>query len=274
MKILYERVNRIAYIVKSKKDNNKYLVKIKSLNKPNNDEIKIYELLSKIANRANQKPMPDEESLPKANHCIIKFIEHVTCKYFQYFVYEYFDGKTLNEYILDNYNKIGEDDIKKIFMKIVNAVNFLHSNNIIHCDLKLDNILINDKQDIKIIDFDLSKICKDEYLSENIFGTMQYIAPESYDLCIYSKKSDIWSLGIILYIFITKKFPYNSDFPIVNSHDNMYRRNRFKHSDLHKMKEKIKESNYSENVVKLISMMLTFEDNKRIIMDDILTFEW
>ena len=238
-------------------DGNEYLVKIKKPMKQNNDEFHIYELLK-----------------DKNNNYIIKFIEHVVNENYQYFVYEYFNGKTLGEYLIDNQNNISEVDIKNIFANIVNAVKFLHEQNIIHCDLKLDNILIDKYKNIKIIDFDLSRICKDEYLSNNIFGTIQYIAPESYDLCIYSKKSDVWGLGIILYILITQKFPYNNDMPIVNSHDNMYRRNEFKHPNIAEVERKVKQYNYNKNIVTLIKLMLKFEDDKRIDVEDILKFQW
>lgn len=245
-------------MVKSKIDNNEYILKMKTDDYDNTDEFRIYKILKN-----------------KKNNYIIKFIECVKRTDYQYFVYEYFNGMTLYDFITDNYDDITEKDIKDIFIKIVNAVKFLHSQNIIHCDLKLDNILIDNENNIKIIDFDLSKICEDEYISNGIFGTMQYIAPESYDLCIYSKKSDVWGLGIILYTLITKKFPYHDEnFPIRHSYENMCRRNKFKHPDILEMKHRVKEFNYNKNVINLVGLMLTFEDYKRICLDDVLKFNW
>lgn len=258
IKIIYEHTNKAAYMVKSKIDNNEYILKMKTDDYDNTDEFRIYKILKN-----------------KKNNYIIKFIECVKRTDYQYFVYEYFNGMTLYDFITDNYDDITEKDIKDIFIKIVNAVKFLHSQNIIHCDLKLDNILIDNENNIKIIDFDLSKICEDEYISNGIFGTMQYIAPESYDLCIYSKKSDVWGLGIILYTLITKKFPYHDEnFPIRHSYENMCRRNKFKHPDILEMKHRVKEFNYNKNVINLVGLMLTFEDYKRICLDDVLKFNW
>ncbi len=255
IRMICERNDRAIYIIEMK--NKKYVLKVKLISSNENVEVQIHKILKK-----------------KKNNYIIKFIDYGKTELYQYFIYEYFDGVTLCDYLQDRCFELSGTDIKEIFIKIVNAVKFLHSLNIIHCDLKLDNILIDLKKKIKIIDFDLSKICKDEYMAENIFGTMQYIAPESYDLYIYSKKSDVWELGMILYILVTKTFPYDSDFPLINSNDNMYRRNEFRHPNLFEVKEKVKKFNYDKNIIKLIKLMLTFEDDKRILIDDILKFKW
>ena len=250
---IYERSDRGVYVIRLKTKIR--LLKVKLVDDDDTNELRIHKILKCAHNRY-----------------IIKFVDYGINSVYKYFVYEYFPGQTLAEYIQNV--DIHETDIKKIFKKIVKAVQFLHSKNIIHCDLKLDNILIDNKGIVKIIDFDLSKVCDAEYISTDIFGTMQYIAPESYDLRIYSKKSDVWGLGIILYILITKTLPYETDFPIVNSYDNMYRRNTFKHPNLSTVTSVVKKKKYSKNVVKLIKHMLAFEDTKRISIAGILASKW
>jgi serine/threonine-protein kinase CHEK2 len=187
-------------------------------------------------------------------------------------IYTYFDGCTLSRYIKQQ--KLDISSLSIIFKKIVLGVKYLHDNDIIHCDLKLQNIMIDDDLNIKIIDFDFSKITKDLYISDSVFGTDEYIAPESHDLCIYSKKSDIWNLGILLYYLIVEKFPYGDDHvTIYNSYEHLYRRNKFKHLDMDKLLNTIEQKNLSYSLYDLISKLLVFKDTDRFTIDDILNFE-
>lgn len=248
-----EQSNKGTYIIKSNKTNSKYVLKIRCA----------------LCNNTFEKDICSILKLSKHKN-VINFID---C-HPNYFIYEYFEGQNLSNYITKQ--SLSESQMKHIFIQLVNAVNFLHSHNIIHCDLKLDNIIINKKEEIKIIDFDLSIITDNEngYVSNNIFGTMQYIAPESYDLCIYSKKTDIWQMGIILYILICNQFPHNNEISIVNSFSNLCRHNLFKHINLTIPKEIITKNQYSENLYKLLESMLCFNDVDRITIPDILTSPW
>ena len=254
---IYEKSNKAVLKIRSKKNNKKYLLKIKSINKDIYDEAKIFDKLK-----------------GKTHDNIIKFIDCKKCDNYYYFIYDYFNGVNLSKYINDNYENFDDILIKYIIKQILDGINFLHNNDIIHCDIKLDNIMINKKNIVKIIDFDLSKIIKKEYISESIFGTLQYIAPESYNLGIYSKKSDIWSLGIVIYNIVTKKFPYNYNISSVNSNSNMYKRNEFKHLNLKIMKNIVKKNNYNQELVKLIVSMLNFKDDKRPTIENILNSQW
>jgi calcium-dependent protein kinase len=253
---IYEKNNKAVLKIRSKENNKKYLLKIKSINENIHDEVEIFNKLRL-----------------KIHDNIIKFIDYKNCDHYYYFIYEYFNGINLSDYIHDNYDNFNDCLIKNIIKQILNGFNFLHKNNIIHCDIKLDNIMINKKNIIKIIDFDLSKIIKKEYISDSIFGTIQYIAPESYDLCIYSKKSDIWSLGIVFYNIITNEFPYKN-ISSVHSNRNMYKWNEFKHPNLKIIKEIAKKNNYSQEIVKIIISMLTFKDENRPTIEKILNNNW
>lgn len=249
---IYERYNKGTYIVTN--NDMKYILKIRHNTLGNGFEKDIVNILHNYSHPNIIK-----------HHCFFQDDEY----YFM--IYEYIEGTNLFEYIKTKKN-IPEDDIKNIMIQLTNAIQFLHSHNIIHCDLKLDNIIITKDQTIKVIDYDLSIICTNNegYISSSIFGTMQYIAPESYDLCIYSKKTDIWQLGIILYILITQKFPHDCEITLVNSYSNLCRQNIFKHIDLSIAKEIILKNNYDINLFHLLENMLTFDESKRINIDDIL----
>ncbi|EAR86254.2 Serine/Threonine kinase domain protein (macronuclear) [Tetrahymena thermophila SB210] len=107
--------------------------------------------------------------------------------------------------------KLPEEEAKRIFKQIIKGVSYLHTNNIIHRDMKLENLLMDDTKNIKIIDFGFSiMIPPDKKL--NIFcGTPSYMAPE-----IVSKKEyygppvDIWACGILLYVMLVGTFPFKA----------------------------------------------------------------
>lgn len=259
VKKIYEKSDKATYIIKSNKTNKKYILKIRHTNHSNTFEKNICDILKE-----------------KSHDNIIKFADYgIFDNYddFYYFIYEYFEGMNLYEYFV-LHDKMTEMQIKNIFIQIVNAVDFLHLHNIIHCDLKLDNIIINNNNVIKIIDFDLSVISSGDYLSDRIFGTMKYIAPESYDLCVYSRKSDIWQIGVILYILVTGQFPYESDISLVNSYSNMYRQNLFKHIDLSIPQNSIVEKGYDNSMFTLLVKLLAFQDSKRLSIPQILNSVW
>ena len=104
---------------------------------------------------------------------------------------------------------------KKIFIKMVNCVKECHNLNVIHGDIKLENFLINNDNNFILIDFGMSIICKKKTVYTTTYnGTPLYNAPE-YKLGIISFKSDIWSLGIILYLLLHGYLPnYKSNYSI------------------------------------------------------------
>lgn len=118
---------------------------------------------------------------------IIKLYEIVQSEDTYYIVTEYCDGGTLTDYLNKHKRAKGEKFAKEVMTKLLSAVKYLHSKNIIHRDLKLDNIVVKsikgqgtDELILKVIDFGLAiqsfiPVTK----SDKIIGTPQYIAPES-----------------------------------------------------------------------------------------------
>lgn len=100
---------------------------------------------------------------------------------------------------------------QSIFSQIVSALQYLHKNNIVHRDLKCENVLLTHDQCVKITDFGFGKISVDPMdLSSTYCGSAAYAPPEVLLSIPYDpKKYDIWSLGIILYIIITGKMPFD-----------------------------------------------------------------
>jgi serine/threonine protein kinase len=96
--------------------------------------------------------------------------------------------------------------------EIIKAIAACHEKNICHRDLKLENLLI-DKLDkkVKLIDFGLAEKFDPDGGIKGYFGTLEYLAPEvAIKRGAYNEKCDMWSLGVIMYAMLTKKFPFTN----------------------------------------------------------------
>ena len=123
-------------------------------------------------------------------------------------IMEFVPGISLFWYLKQNIGtKIPEDKAKIIISQIFSAVEYLHNNNIAHCDLKLENILITENESIKIIDFGFSEYC--DIKKTTLCGSPYYMSPEIVSFeDYYGSPADIWALGIILFTILTGIFPF------------------------------------------------------------------
>lgn len=114
--------------------------------------------------------------------------------------------------------RIPENDVRYIFKQVVEGINYLHLNNFVHRDIKLENILINKKnREIKIIDFGFSVCVKADKKLCMFCGTPSYMAPEIVSKQEYNGKYvDVWALGILLYTMLCGKFPFKGKIVIKN----------------------------------------------------------
>lgn len=95
--------------------------------------------------------------------------------------------------------------------KLFRAINHCHANNIVHRDIKPENIMIGQDNEIKLIDFGLSKssVSKNQKLF-TIAGTPYYMAPEVLN-GNYNYKCDIWSLGVLMYVLLSGYLPFQGE---------------------------------------------------------------
>lgn len=179
-------------------DNTKlYAIKVISIKKHGNSKI-----IENIHNEINIMMKIQHENIIKLHETIIT-ISHI------YLVMDYCD-QDLHQYIKNN-GCLSEDTIKYYFKQISNGIQFLHSNNLIHRDLKPHNILILSSSNIiKIADFGFVKENIDNNLLNTLCGSPIYMAPEILKYQKYDNKVDLWSIGIILFEMITAKPPFNA----------------------------------------------------------------
>ena len=107
-------------------------------------------------------------------------------------------------------NGLSENRAFNYFIQIVNAVYFLHQNNIIHRDIKPENILIGDNDKVKLCDFGWAKELTVNNRS-TFCGTVEYMAPEIVGSELYDFSVDVWSLGILLYELLMGHSPFKSE---------------------------------------------------------------
>lgn len=132
-----------------------------------------------------------------------------------YLILEYCAGGDLS--LLIKKGKIPEEICRRYMQQMANALQYLKTRNIIHRDLKPQNILLTaDLQTIKLTDFNFARELYDNDLAQTLCGSPLYMAPEIIEKHEYTVKSDLWSVGMILYEMVYGKSPYWDAFNIMD----------------------------------------------------------
>ena len=130
-----------------------------------------------------------------------------------YIVMELVTGETLSEVIAKN-GKIEYREAIRIAKQILNALHVAHSNQIIHRDVKPHNIIITKDGTAKLADFGIARAVSEETLKEGndeVMGSVHYFSPEQARGAYVDERSDIYSLGIVLYEMLTGDVPFDGD---------------------------------------------------------------
>ncbi|XP_062922107.1 uncharacterized protein LOC134355712 isoform X4 [Mobula hypostoma] len=112
---------------------------------------------------------------------------------------EYAEGGTLAQYLAQQDRELEELEILNLFHQMVAATCYLHEHNVLHRDLKTANLFLTKEGEVKLGDFGVAKLMMTGSEAHTILGTPYYISPEICEGKCYNDKSDIWSLGCILY---------------------------------------------------------------------------
>ena len=132
------------------------------------------------------------------------------------FVMEYVDGETLKEYI-ERKVKLSDEEIKSIFSQMLEAVGYVHKQNLVHRDIKPSNFMIDPEGKVKLMDFGIAKNTdanSTEYTQTGTgmqMGTPMYMSPEQItETKSVTSQSDIYSLGVVLWQMVTGEKPYDT----------------------------------------------------------------
>lgn len=132
-----------------------------------------------------------------------------------YIVMEYVDGKTLKELIVEK-GKIEPKETVRISKQIASALVCAHRNNIIHRDIKPHNILVTKEGIIKVTDFGIAKASNSATItnSSKVMGSAHYFSPEQAKGGFVDSRTDIYSLGIVMYEMLVGKVPFDGESPV------------------------------------------------------------
>ena len=129
-----------------------------------------------------------------------------------FIVMEYVNGHSLKQ-LLDSNRRFGTDEVVRILEQLLDAIGFSHSKGIVHRDIKPSNIIITDEGKIKIMDFGIAhRDTSDLTQMGDVMGTLGYMSPEQMQGQVIDNRTDIFSVGVILFELLTgeKPFPGNS----------------------------------------------------------------
>ena len=121
---------------------------------------------------------------------------------------ELWKGMNLYEKLANDGKRFSEYDCAKLMQKILLALHHWHTSGITHRDIKLENIMITKDNQVRLIDFGLSKNASIEEMMKSMSGTPYYMAPEIFTDKKYDSSVDIWSLGVVLYTLLCGYRPF------------------------------------------------------------------
>jgi MAP/microtubule affinity-regulating kinase len=251
------------------------VVAIKSFNKSNLN-----------SNSENMKKIVYETNLmKKLNHPnITKILELFEEKEYILIIMEYINGGNLFSF-LKKHRTVSEKTAKLLYKQIILGIKYMHEQNIVHRDIKLENILIDLNNNIKICDFGIGRVLSspDQPLFDQC-GTPMYIAPEIL-LCSKDKgykgfPVDIWSSGIVLYILLSGTLPFsfkNTSESLMGSKESKIEEDNnnsleLQYSIVNNEPKEIE--NLSNEGKDLLSKILQKDPKKRITCEEILNHPW
>ncbi|KAK6635568.1 hypothetical protein RUM43_007534 [Polyplax serrata] len=218
-----------------------------------------------------RKFLPRElDILVKLNHPHIIHVHSIFQRRSKYFIFMRFaENGDLLDFVLKN-GAIVESQARVWLRQMSLGLQYLHELEIAHRDLKCENVLITSNYNVKLADFGFARYVVDakgrRILSETYCGSLSYAAPEILRGTPYNPKiSDLWSLGVILYIMLNKAMPFDDT--------NIKRLYEQQTNKKWKFRAKV-ENALTEQAKKLVTLMLEPDVTKRLNMYQILNSDW
>lgn len=192
---------------------------------------------------------------------VMQLYEVIATEQYIWMVSELCAGGELYDYLVEN-EVLAEPEARRIFGQLCLAVAYVHSKGIVHRDLKLENILLDERCNVKLGDFGFTREFEKKRLMDTFCGTTGYASPEMLAGKKYTgEEVDIWSLGVILYALLCGALPFDDDSESV-------------------MKDKILRGDFeipdclSEEAQSLIASILQQDPSKRPSIQAILAHPW
>ncbi|XP_035241178.1 serine/threonine-protein kinase D2 [Anguilla anguilla] len=174
-------------------------------------------------------------------------------------VMEKLHGDMLEMILSSEKGRLPERLTKFLITQILAALRHLHFKNIVHCDLKPENVLLASAEpfpQVKLCDFGFARIIGEKSFRRSVVGTPAYLAPEVLRNQGYNRSLDMWSVGVIMYVSLSGTFPFNEDEDIndqIQNADFMYPPNPWRH--------------ISPDAIDLINNLLQVKMRKRYSVD-------
>ena len=195
---------------------------------------------------------------------IVRMYSHYEDEKNYYCFLEYINGPSLLKYMEDKKNGLSERETCKLFNQIINSIKFLHSNKIIHRDIKLENFMIKNNNIVKLIDFGCCvKLTEEEPKRLSTCGTHLYMSPELINLIPYDYCVDIWALGVLLFELLEGFSPFGKR---DDDYNEIY-------SNILTKKFKVNKE-LSNNCLDLLNKMLENNCDKRININGVFNHPW
>ncbi|XP_024968226.1 CBL-interacting protein kinase 32-like [Cynara cardunculus var. scolymus] len=195
---------------------------------------------------------------------VVRLYEVMGSKTKIFIVLEFITGGELFDKIV-NHGRMHEDEARKYFQQLINAVDYCHSRGVYHRDLKPENLLLDISGNLKVSDFGLSALSRqvrDDGLLHTTCGTPNYVAPEVLNDRGYDgATADLWSCGVILFVLLAGYLPFDD-------------------SNLMNLYKKISAAEFtcppwvSFSAIKLITRILDPNPMTRITIPELLNDEW
>lgn len=164
-----------------------------------------------------------------------------------------------------SHGRLSETLVHSLLPNVLVGLQDLHSNFIVHNDVKPENIVLCQNGKMKLIDFDLATFSNDEAHKQGVFGTWPYMAPEVIDGGEHTEKVDVWSIGIVFFVSLTGVLPFEA---------------KSEAEYLQNVKTKpvevslLRQVGCSQKLINLICIMLTKDPAKRPSIRECLKNEW
>lgn len=218
-----------------------------------------------------KKFLPREiDMLIKLNHPHLVHTHSIFQRRFKYFIFmRFMEHGDLLEYVLQK-GAVQEDQARIWARQIALAIQYMHELEIAHRDIKCENVLLTANQNAKLSDFGFSRVCVDKdfksMVSETFCGSLSYTAPEILQgTSYYPKPTDVWSLGIVIYVMINRAMPFE-DKHIKQLYQAQINRNwkfRSRYAD-----------SISDRCKRIVTQMLEPNGNHRVKIDQVINSDW